>query len=68
MIELLLPTMSCGHCERVVSQTVQRVDPAARLSVDLTTHRVRIDSSRPRTEFETALAEEGYAASSEVQP
>lgn len=62
MIELTLPTMSCGHCERVVTQTVQRVDPEARLSVDLPTHRVRIESLQPRAAFEAALAEEGYAA------
>lgn len=69
MIELTLPTMTCGHCERVVTQTVQRVDPAARLTVDLTAHRVRIDSSQPRATFEAALAEEGYAAvASEARP
>lgn len=62
MIELTLPTMTCGHCERVVTRTVQRVDPAARLSVDLPAHRVHIESTYPRAAFAAALAEEGYAA------
>ena len=43
MIELTLPSMSCGHCERVVTQTVQRIDPQAQLQVDLSSHRVRIE-------------------------
>lgn len=61
MIELTLPTMTCGHCVRTVTQTVQRVDPAAKLNVDLPQHRVQIDSTQPAQAFAAALAEEGYA-------
>jgi len=61
MIELTLPEMSCGHCVQVVTRTVQQVDAAARLTVDLTAHKVRIESARPAAEFAAALAEEGYA-------
>jgi copper chaperone len=59
-IELKLPTMTCGHCVRTVSQTVQRVDAAAKVDVDLPAKIVRIDSSHARQEFERALSEEGY--------
>ena len=61
MIELLLPTMSCGHCVKTVTATVQKVDAAAGVCIDLPTHQVRIESARPAEEFRTALAEEGYA-------
>ncbi len=61
MIELTLPDMTCGHCVKVVTQTVQRVDAAATLKVDLPTHTVQIESQRPRETFAAALAEEGYA-------
>lgn len=61
MIELTLPTMTCGHCVKTVTAAVQQVDAAARLQVDLPTHTVRIESKRPAEEFERALAEEGYA-------
>ncbi len=63
-IELTLPTMTCGHCVKVVTATVQRVDPQARLTVDLATHRVTIESTQPGTAFAAALADEGYAPAS----
>jgi copper chaperone len=61
MIELTLPTMTCGHCVKTVTAVVQQVDAQATLQVDLPTHQVRIASTRPAAEFERALAEEGYA-------
>ena len=60
MIELTLPTMTCGHCVKSVTATVQRVDPAAKLAIDLPTHKVQIDSSRESAAFVAALKEEGY--------
>ena len=62
MIELTLPTMTCGHCVKSVTATVQKVDPAARLQIDLPTHKVQIESTQPRETFAQALADEGYAA------
>ncbi len=61
MIELTLPTMTCGHCVRTVTATVQKVDAQATLQVDLPTHQVRIDSQQPAQAFVAALTEEGYA-------
>ena len=31
MIELTIPTMTCGHCVKTVTRTVQKVDPAAQV-------------------------------------
>jgi copper chaperone len=62
MIELTLPAMSCSHCERAVTNAVKQVDAAAKVAVDLTTKRVRIDSALPAERFKTALAAEGYPA------
>ncbi|MBP6900830.1 MAG: heavy-metal-associated domain-containing protein [Burkholderiaceae bacterium] len=61
MIELTLPTMTCGHCVRTVTATVQAVDPQARLQIDLETHKVQIESGQPAEAFVAALSEEGYA-------
>lgn len=61
MIELTLPTMTCGHCVRTVTETVQRVDADAKLQIDLPTHKVAIESRQPAERFTAALAEEGYA-------
>jgi copper chaperone len=62
MIELTLPTMTCGHCVKTVTATVQQVDAQAKLQIDLPTHHVQIESTRPAADFERALADEGYAA------
>jgi copper chaperone len=62
MIEMTLPTMTCGHCVRTVTETVQKIDAQAKLAIDLPTHHVRIESTLPAAMFVKALAEEGYAA------
>ena len=62
MIELTVPTMTCNHCVKTVTETVRRVDPNATPQIDLATHRVRIESEQPAQAFAEALAEEGYAA------
>ncbi|MES3019980.1 MAG: heavy-metal-associated domain-containing protein [Pseudomonadota bacterium] len=61
MIELTLPTMTCGHCVKTVTRTVQQVDPAAQVEIDLAVHRVRIGSTLEPHAFDAALTEEGYA-------
>ncbi|MES2716455.1 MAG: heavy-metal-associated domain-containing protein [Pseudomonadota bacterium] len=61
MIELTLPTMTCGHCVRTVTETVHKVDAQATLKIDLPTHQVLIESTQPADAFTAALAEEGYA-------
>lgn len=65
MIELTLPTMTCGHCVKTVTRTVQRVDPAATVEIDLPAHRLRIGSGRDAQAFRAALTEEGYAPRAE---
>ncbi len=59
-IELTLPDMTCGHCAKTVTTTVQQVDPAAQLKIDLPTHKVQIESTQPAQAFAAALTEEGY--------
>jgi copper chaperone len=62
MIEIKLPTMTCGHCVATVTRTVQAVDARAKVDIDLPAQRVRIESQLPKEAFARALAEEGYAA------
>jgi copper chaperone len=61
MLELILPTMTCGHCVKTVTETVHAVDAKAVLAIDLPTHRVQIESAVPAETFRAALADEGYA-------
>lgn len=61
MLELTLPTMTCGHCVGVVTQAIQRSDPQASIEIDLASHRVRVQTSEDRQSIESAVAEAGYA-------
>ena len=62
MIELKLPDMTCGHCVKSVTGTVQKLDPQAKVECDLPSHSVRIESTLPRERVVQALAIEGYPA------
>jgi copper chaperone len=63
MIELTLKDMTCGHCVRTVTQTVQKLDPQAHVEIDLPRQRVKIETLQPPEAVRQALAEEGYPAS-----
>ena len=52
--------MSCGHCERAVTQAVKAVDPQADVKVDLATGKVDVQTAQPREAIAKAIAEEGY--------
>ena len=53
--------MTCGHCERTVTQAVKSVDPAAEVKIDRTTGKVDVKSDQPHEAIARAIAEEGYA-------
>ena len=52
--------MTCGHCERAVTQAVQQVDPDAQVRIDRASGQVVVDSTAPREALAAAIAEEGY--------
>ncbi|MDH4417244.1 MAG: cation transporter [Acidovorax sp.] len=52
--------MTCGHCERAVTQAVQQVDPTAQVRIDRASGTVDVDSTAPREALAAAIAEEGY--------
>lgn len=53
--------MSCGHCVRTITATVQALDPGARVQADLPQHRVEVQTTAPREQVAAALVEAGYA-------
>lgn len=53
--------MTCGHCERAVTQAVKTVDPAAEVRIDRATGKVDVQSDQPHDAIARAIAEEGYA-------
>lgn len=62
-IELILPTMSCGHCVKTITQTAQRLDPQAHVRTDLAAHKAVFETSVAREVLVKALADQGYPAS-----
>ena len=52
--------MTCGHCERAVTQAIQQVDPAATVQIDRASGQVQVQSAPPREQLAAAIAEEGY--------
>ena len=60
MLELTLPTMTCGHCVSVVTKAIKQADPQALVEIDLASHRVRVKTTEDREVIEAAVTEAGY--------
>ncbi len=54
--------MSCDHCAKRVTQAVQKVEPAAKVSVDLKAARVEVDKVSDAAKVAAAITAAGYPA------
>ena len=61
MLELSIPSMTCGHCVSVVTRAIKQADPLAKVDIDLASHRVRVETAADRASIESAVTEAGYA-------
>ena len=52
--------MTCGHCEKAVTQAIRSLDPQAQIQIDRSQNRVEVESAQPREKLAGAIAEEGY--------
>lgn len=52
--------MTCGQCERAVTQAVKAIDPQAQVQIDRPTGKVTVQSDQAREPLAAAIAEEGY--------
>jgi copper chaperone len=52
--------MTCGHCEKAVTQAVQSLDPQAQVRIDRPAGKVEVQSTQPREAIARAIADEGY--------
>jgi Cu+-exporting ATPase len=60
MYELTVADMTCKHCVGRVTAAVQSIDPAAAVTIDLATSRVRIDSNADLAPIVAAIDGAGY--------
>lgn len=52
--------MTCGHCEKAVTQALKSVDPQAQVAIDRSQNRVDVESAQPAQALAHAIQEEGY--------
>ena len=55
--------MTCGHCEKAVTEAVKQVDPQADVHIDRAANRVDVQSTAEPGALVAAISEEGYQAS-----
>lgn len=60
MIEFTVPSMTCGHCVRVVANAIEQVDAHARVEISLPTHRVLVETQASPQALRDALTGAGY--------
>lgn len=53
--------MTCGHCERSVTNAIRQLDPQAEVRIDRPQNLVEVDSTASREKIAAAIREEGYA-------
>lgn len=59
-MEFEVSKMSCGHCTAAIEKSVKQADPAASVSCDISSHRVRVDSDLSREAIAAAISDAGY--------
>lgn len=52
--------MTCGHCEKAVTQALKKLDAQATVKIDRAHNQVQVDSTQPRDALAKAIADEGY--------
>lgn len=67
MYELQVEKMMCGGCASRVTKSVLAVDDAARVSVDLKSKTVRVESDVDVDTVASAITQAGYPAHASVQ-
>lgn len=53
--------MTCGHCERAVTQALEQVDAQVQVKIDRSQNQVQVQSALPREVLMQAIADEGYS-------
>ncbi|WP_090044148.1 heavy-metal-associated domain-containing protein [Limnohabitans sp. 2KL-27] len=55
--------MTCGHCEKAVTQALLTLDAQAKVVIDRAHNSVQVDSEKNREALAQAIADEGYRVS-----
>lgn len=55
--------MTCGHCEKAVTQALLTLDAQAKVVIDRAHNSVLVDSEKNRETLAQAIVDEGYRVS-----
>lgn len=59
-MEFTIPAMSCGHCVRAITEALQAADPQARVTIDLPTQRLSVQTTQSPSAVAETLRAAGY--------
>jgi copper chaperone len=57
---LTVTGMTCGHCEKAVTQAIEQLDAKAQVRIDRAANRVDVESTTVREALVQAITDEGY--------
>jgi copper chaperone len=60
MYELTIPAMSCGHCEKTITQALRELDSTATLNFDMAAHKLALETKADMSVVKQALDAAGY--------
>lgn len=63
MYNFNVPKMTCGHCAGVIEKSVRSADPAAQVTIDMSTRSVQVQSSLTSADVANAIRSAGYEPS-----
>lgn len=61
MHDFVINAMNCDHCIAAITQALQRLDPEAKIEIDLAAKSLRVVTLQDRPAVARALSEAGYA-------
>ena len=61
-MDLVIPDMSCKHCQAAVTKALVALDPAADVAVDLDSRKVAVRTAAAESDVIAALKAVGYEA------
>jgi copper chaperone len=62
MMNFIVKDMTCGHCASTITKAIQAADPQAKVSIDLASHQVQVDSRLDAGTVAAAMDKAGYTA------
>ncbi|QOT76401.1 heavy-metal-associated domain-containing protein [Cupriavidus basilensis] len=67
MIQFQVEGMSCGHCVGAITRAVQALDPAAKVSADISAQAVTVEATASGQALREAIEAAGYPVKGSTQ-